>query len=472
MSSAHMATQPSSWSSILKQPVMKKLVLYQIFGGLSTGIYGSLVMFFIEYLSGGTGGYLSYASYYLVSNVTISLLLLPGGGLSDRIGRRKVLRIGVFLLALSGFVAALATQVWHLLVASAVSAAGSAFISPAQASLVADISGGYARQKSYGIINFAYIGSMTFGSLVLTVYAASLESVPNQEIYYRLMLSILAVLGLASMIPIFLMREPSILAANHHSVDSGECPDSSSESLASNDRSQVTRRNEGRQTNRTQTPIRRNNVVLKIIAINALIGLGAGFIIPMMNYYFRDVFGLSQASVYAINTLGEIGIAVGCLFSPWLAKRAKTLGGRVGTIVTLQAASIVCAVYLAVSPWQLNLQFAVVAYIARQDLMNMLSPLTSSLLMDHSPANRRGVVNSLSSIAFNVPNAVSPFSTTIILGLVPSPYGYAYAISALVVLYTVATIIYSTTRKADRMLLLRQSQTKKSRISHFVPANP
>jgi hypothetical protein len=42
----------------------------------------------------------------------------------------------------------------------------------------------------------------------------------------------------------------------------------------------------------------------------------------------------------------------------------------------------------------------------------------------------------------------------------------------LVVLYTVATIIYSTTRKADRMLLLRQSQTKKSRISHFVPANP
>jgi MFS family permease len=434
MTSKQLATDPSSWSSIMKHPVINRLLWYQIFSGFSSGIYGILIMFFIEYLPGQVGEHTSYALFYLISNITLSLLLLPGGGLSDRIGRRKVLRIGVVLLALSGLIAPLATQVWQLLIASAVSSAGSAFISPAQSSLVADISRGYGRQKSYGIIAFASVLWTGFGTLALLIYAALLGPVLNVEIYYRLMLSISAVLGLVSAIPIFLIKESPILSPNHLNN---------------------TKKDE------TSFSIKQNNVVSKIIFINVLIGFGAGFIIPMFTYYFYDVFHLSQTMVFAINLFGGIGIAFGSLSSPWLARRARKLGGRVGTIVTCQAASIVCAAYLAVVPWQMNLTLAVIFYVARQDLMNMIGPLTSSLLMDHSAENRRGVINSLVSIAFTVPNGISPYLTSMILGLVPPPYGYAYSISALVVMYSIATTTYATTRKADRQLLTEQGELEK-----------
>jgi len=465
LSPGQLSAQPSSWSSIIKDPVMNKLLVYQIFSGISSGIYSILVMFFIEYLPGGVGEHAAYALYYLIFNITLSIVLLPGGGLSDRIGRRKVLRIGVFLLALSGFVAPLATQVWHLLIASAMSAAGLAFVSPAQSSLVADISLGYRRQKSYGIMMFANVTAITVGTLALFIYAALFESVLNQEIYYRLILGISAALGLVAAIPIFLMKESPILAPNHSNNTPEDSLNGDNNSIPRKRGSQTKYKNEERQPNGVPTSLRRNNVVLKIIVINALIGLGAGFIIPMFSYYFKDVFGLSQALVYAINIFGEIGIAIGSLFSPWLARRAKRLGGRVGTIVAFQAASIVCAGYLALVPWQMNLSLAVIAYIARQDFMNIIGPLTSSLLMDHSPKNRRGVVNSLTSIGFDVPNAISPYFTSMILGIVSPPYGYAYAISALVVLYTIATVIYSTIRKADKLLLLGQAQIRELKTS-------
>jgi MFS family permease len=465
MSPSQSSAQPSSWSSIIRDPFMSKLLLYQIFSGLSSGIYGILIMFFIKALF-GPGYPLQYALFYLVSNMTMSLLLLPGGVLADKIGRRGVLRIGVSLLALSGFIPPISTELWQLLIASAMSAAGSAFIGPAQSSLVADISLAYRRQKSYGIITFANVASITIGMLALFLYAALFQQVLDQGIYYRLMLGVSAILGLVSAIPIFLLRKSPTLGPNHKSGGSTDNTSVDGNSVRRRRSLHVTSEEKGRQANGAPLSLRNNNVALKIMVINAFIGLGAGFIIPMFSYYWSDVFNLSEASVYAINILGDIGIAVGSLFSPWLAKRATRLGGRVGTIVTFQAASIVCAGYLAVAPWQMNLYFAVLAYIARQDFMNIIGPLTSSLLMDHSPENRRGVINSMTSIAFNVPNGISPYFTSIILVLVPSPYGYAYSILALVVLYTIATLIYSTTSKADELLLLGQSQGGKTRINH------
>jgi len=465
MSPAQLSEQPSSWSSILKDPIMNKLLLYQIFSGLSGGIYSILIMFFIKALF-GPGYQLQYALFYLVSNLAMSLLLLPGGALADKIGRRSVLRIGVSLLALGGFIATISTELWQLLIASGMSAAGSAFIGPAQSSLVADITLGYRRQKSYGIITFANVTSITIGTLALFVYAASFQHVLDQGTYYRLMLGVSAVLSLASAIPMFLIRKSPTPEPNHHNSDTRNNTSIDNTSVEKKHSIEIVGKEEGRQANGVPLSLRRNNVALKIIVINALIGLGAGFIIPMFSYYWSDVFDLSEAAVYAINILGDVGIAVGSLFSPWLAKRAKKLGGRVGTIVAFQASSIACAAYLAVAPWQMNIYFAILAYIARQDFMNIIGPLTSSLLMDHSPENRRGVINSLTSIAFNVPNGISPYFTSIILVLVPSPYGYAYSISALVVLYTIATMIYSTTRKADKLLLLGQPQLGEPRINH------
>jgi MFS family permease len=444
MSAEKSIFQSSSWSSIIKDPALSKIILFQIFNGLSSGIYGILVMFYIKYLDAGLGDiYLAhYAIYYLVGNLTISILLIPGGLFADKFGRKRALVTGAALLAISGFIAPLSTAWWHLLFVSAVSSAGSALVSPAQASLVADVSKGYRREKSYSVVAFVGIGFTTAGLLTFMVYAGLYGAVSSTALYYQLMLVAAAILGLVAVVPVGLIRKPPKDLENQSDEVARPCHETiEQERLCGIPQS-----------------IMKNRVVTKILVINLIVGLGAGFVIPLFTYYWNEVFSLSQGTVTAITVLGDIGMATGGMFTPWIARHAKVLGGRVGTIVVFQSVSIICAGYLGVAPWQMNIYLAVSAYVARQDLMNAIGPLTSALLMDHSPMEKRGLVNALVSICFSVPNGVSPLVTSVIHGLVPHPYGYVYPISILVFLYTISVIIYATTRKADASMLSAQKR--------------
>jgi MFS family permease len=205
--------------------------------------------------------------------------------------------------------------------------------------------------------------------------------------------------------------------------------------------------------------LRRNSIVIKLLMSSFLIGLGAGFIIPLFTYYWEAVFSLSQTSVTILTMIAYIGLALASLFTPWIAAHAKTLGGRVGTIVAFEGASIVCAAYLAIAPFQMALYPAIVAYASRTVLMNAVSPLTSALLMDHSPIRKRGLYNSYSSIANAVPNSVSPIFTYFIYASAKPPYGFTFPIFILVFLYIMSTIIYATIRKADNSFLSKQGRT-------------
>jgi MFS family permease len=440
---------------------MSKLILFLVFSGLSSGTYSILVMFFIAYLDGGVESIYRghYSLYYLVGSLTVSALLIPAGLLTDRIGRKRALSIGATLVAVGGFMAPLSTQWWQLLFGSAILSAGSAMIGPAQASLVADITRGYRREKSYGVVAFTSVGSTTVGTLVFMVYSAIFAGILPNDIYYRFMLTFAAALGLVAVIPIFLIGRPAFVDKNRSvspSLDVGRYPVDRQEDSGHLTTLPIETELKANKLYEVPSSLRRNRVVQKVLAINLLIGLGAGFIIPLFTYYWKDIFKLSEEGIAAITVLGDIGMALGSMVTPWIARHATKYGGRVGTIVAFQSVSIVFAAYLAIVPLQMNLYFAVIAYIARMDLMNMIGPLTSALLMDHSPANRRGLINSLVSIAFSVPNGISPSFTSMILIAVPAPYGYTYSISFMVFLYSISSVIYATTRKADRLVRLAQ----------------
>ncbi|WXG43989.1 MAG: MFS transporter [Promethearchaeati archaeon SRVP18_Atabeyarchaeia-1] len=436
---------------------MSKLLVFLVFSGLSGGTYSILVMFFMAYLDGGVESIYRghYSLYYLVGSLALSSLLVPSGFLADKVGRKRALIIGGSLSAVGGFIAPLSTEWWHLLLGSGLLSAGSALISPAQASLVADITRGYKREKSYGLVAFASVGSTTVGTLFFMVYSAFFATILQSDFYYRFMLAFSAVLGLLAVIPLFFIGTPHRVDKDRPaspSIDIGRFP---IDKAGDSEQYGMTPTRKAEEPERLYEPPKslwNSRVVQKIIAINVLIGFGAGFIIPLFTYYWRDIFRLSDESIAGITVLGDVGMALGSMVTPWVARHATKHGGRVGTIVAFQTASIAFAGYLAIVPFQMNLYLAVIAYIARTDLMNMIGPLTSALLMDHSPANRRGVVNSLVSIAFSVPNGISPSLTSLILNAVPTPYGYTYSISAMVFLYSISSVIYATTRKADRLV--------------------
>jgi MFS family permease len=428
---------------------MNKIVFFQIFNGLSAGIYSILIMLYLsDYIDVGLGDiYLfHYAIYYLVGNLTLSIFLIPGGLFADKFGRKPALVFGALLLAINGFIPPFATQWWQLLPASAINGVGTALYNPAQASLIADISSGYRREKSYSAAYFTNIGFTAIGLVIFSTYASIFHASVSTLEYYQLMLIVSAILGLGAVLPIALLRKPQIIARE-------KCDDP------------ATQRMTIQQEELCGVPsrLKRNGVVIRLLAINLLVGLGAGFIIPVFTYYWKNVFSLSDATVTNIQVVGYIGLVAGSMLTPWLAKHAKVLGGRVGTIVVFQGVSILCAAYLAIAPLQGILYLAITAYVGRLVLMNAISPLTSALLMDHSPSGKRGLYSSLISIAFNVPNCVSPiFTYFYYIGAQP-PYGFTYPISILVLLYSLADIIYVTTRKADISMLKAQKRLVENR---------
>ena len=74
------------------------------------------------------------------------------------------------------------------------------------------------------------------------------------------------------------------------------------------------------------------------------------------------------------------------LASPWLAHR---LGGRIKAIVYAQAASLVFLLTIGFSPW---LGLAMIGFLGRGALMNMVNPLYSAFAMEQIDENEQGTV--------------------------------------------------------------------------------
>jgi MFS family permease len=446
-----------SYLSILSDPTIKKLVLSQVFFGLSGGISNFLTTFFLIYLDGGDTdlALAHYGIFYMVSNLVFGFALLPSGILLDRVGRKKVLSVGVSLSVLGSFILPFSTVWWHLLIAGTTGSLGGSLLSPAVNSIIADISLGYRREKSYSAMMATSIVPGTVGATLLIIYAKLFHGVLPDTIYYTYALFAAAFLALFGAIPAFLVRESfkrptgSVSAAPKKSKDSD--PDQReprAKPIVSGDQDS---------TYVVPGSLRKNNVLKKIILINVLIGTGAGFIIPIFQFYWYQVFSLPQEFVFFISTLGDVGLAGGSILAPSLARRVAKTGGRVNTIVYCQAAAIACAGILAVVPWYRNLWLAIVSYVARQDLMNMINPLTQAMMMDHTPVTRRGAMNAVQALAFGGPNGVSVNVTPILVSAYPT-FGWAYSFFALITLYSASTTIYFTTRKKDRAILRGQGR--------------
>jgi MFS family permease len=436
----------------MKQPAISKLLVNMAFSGLSYGVYYNFVQLFIIYLD-PIGYYGDFALYYLVLNLTSAVALPLGGVLSDKIGRKSMLVFGSLTLTIGIFILPISTVWWYLLYSSVLQAVGSSFLSVAQSCVIADVTKGYTREKGYSItMSFSMIFGVV-GTVMLAVYSFLCENVLSPSTYYELPLIVAAVLALIATIPMLLIKVPSQPKGN----------DSCNPRTEKNGKSPNLNNSRDSGSDKSYTPpssIWRNGLVLKMIAFQGIIGFGAGFLVPVFIYYWVDIFHSGNSVILLISVLGELGIAAGGLIAPWLAKRAKRLRGRVGTTVACQFASIACAAYLAIVPYYRVLLPAVGAYIARNSLMNMVNPLIQAETMDHTPEDKRGIVNSLTALAFLPPNGLATILSDPLVHSVQTPYGYTYSASALIVTYIIGTVLISTTGKKDRILLSQSRQAK------------
>lgn len=142
-----------------------------------------------------------------VYGLTQALLQIPFGTASDRIGRRKVILLGLAIFAIGSFVAALAPSIYWLAVGRALQGAGA--ISAAVTAFLADSTRDELRTRAMALIG-ATIGLAFALSLVV---APALSSIVGMEGLFWLT----GVLVIAAMWPVIRMKEPPRRKATDYS---------------------------------------------------------------------------------------------------------------------------------------------------------------------------------------------------------------------------------------------------------------
>ena len=167
--------------------------------------------------------------------------------------------------------------------------------------------------------------------------------------------------------------------------------------------------------------------LLKFSGLNGLIGLGAGFFIPLVATWLFLKYSVPDAWSGPLLAVSNITIGISAVGSAALARRY----GPVRAIVMAQGLSTVFLLSLAFlgSP-------AVAAgfYLVRAALMNMSAPIADSFLMGIIAPEQRGLASAVNSIIWRLPNSV----TTIVGGILMGAGNYDLPIFLATFFYVIA----------------------------------
>ncbi|MFA6617501.1 MAG: MFS transporter [Candidatus Neomarinimicrobiota bacterium] len=132
-----------------------------------------------------------------------------------------------------------------------------------------------------------------------------------------------------------------------------------------------------------------------------LISLGAGLTVPFINLYFHSVFKMNSDVFALMGSIAAILVFIGNMLTPILRRK---LGYGLSIAIT-QFSAILFLVALAFTELYSHMGFALWlasgAYIMRQPLMNMASPITSELVMKYVGEQNRELISSVQSGLWN-----------------------------------------------------------------------
>src|SRR6059036_574641 len=381
---------------------VKWLIIALIFNNMAIGyLLVYLTAFFPQLnISAGVVGLLLGLEGAMV------LLSIPLGILSDRRGRKKLLLIGTSLVPLPIIMIALTLNVAVLVLAAIIlGVAESAALSTWNA-IIADQTSLENRDASFSLSFILGNGAVAFGSLLPAFIPAiqsltGLGSIPVHE-------DLLVLVGLVSAItPVWLFR---IFKNYKETVIPGKL-------------------------------IRGPNfrLLLKFSGINSLIGLGAGFIIPLIPTWLFLKFGTPDTFSGPLLSLSNLTIALAAFTSPRLSSRF----GLLKAIVATQGFSTVFMLSLAFVP---DVRLAGGLYIVRAALMNVSVPLQDSYLMGIMSQEERGLASSINTVVWRIPNSI----TTVIGGLILATGRFDIPFYLATVFYVISITLFYTQFKSIR----------------------
>jgi MFS family permease len=168
--------------------------------------------------------------------------------------------------------------------------------------------------------------------------------------------------------------------------------------------------------------------VLRLAAPNFIIGFGAAILIPYMTLFFKGRFAVPDAQLGLLFSLSAALTGVATVIGPAIAHR---LDSKIKAVVLTQGASLFFLLVMGFVP---NFGVAGGSFLMRAALMNMASPLYSAFSMEHTSERERGAVNSVMTLMWEVGWTVGPYLS----GVVQARWGFSPLFVLTGLLYAVA----------------------------------
>lgn len=336
-------------------------LVYTFMSGVGFGIYGLFYNLYILSL-GHSPAFLGLL--LALPLVVVTVLAVPAGMLGRRIGYRNTLLLGTVVLTLSLIGACAAPSATGLITFALGLGVMQALLDVSNAPFVAENSRPSERTHLFSVQFAVRLFASFFGSLGAGLLPAQLARLlrvgAESPTAYQATLLLSAALFLLALLPLLRVRRP----------------------LAPRNEEEVPSRPIGR-LSRAEIA-----VLTKLFVPQAVIGIGAGALVPFLNVFFKVRFGVSDSLLGVLFALQAIAMGLATLAGPAVAARL----GRVRAVVLTQVLSIPFLAILGFVPF---LPLASVGFLARAALMNMGSPLYSAFAMDQVDEKRRGTANAL-----------------------------------------------------------------------------
>lgn len=371
--------------------------------GTAQGVFQLFFNFYILSL-GHQEGFLGL----LISlpSITALFFLLYAGYVSDRIGRRAAFLWG----GVVGGVAQLAMLLWPtpamLILSGILRGIGASLFGAATAPFLMEHSSPSERTHLFsfnaGISTMAsFLGNFGGGALP-ALFAWLLRVSPESSRAYAWSLGVTTLLSLLALLPILKLHPDRPV---------------SREAL----RSPFAALQEHRGS------------MIRLLLPSLVLSMGAGLLIPFLNLFFRNRYGLADGTIGMLFGVGSLGMGVAILLAPVLAER----WGKAMTVVITQGVSIP---FLIILGFIYNLPLAILSFLVRMALMNLSGPVYQTMVMEEADASARTTAASLYNMIWSMGRAISPS----ISGPLQQAYGFdpvfgltigSYAVSVYLVYY-------------------------------------
>ena len=383
--------------------------------GLSGGIWGVIFYLYLNLKSIGFQPNF-IGNLFTAGAVATGLIALPAGLFCELAGPKKALLIGL-VSNFASLVQIIFLQPSILFVASFTAGLIGTIYGVAGAPLMMENSERKERTHLFSLywtlmVIMGVVGS-TLGGVMPDLFNAGLGLPTGTQlgspIGYRITLALSLGLALSAGIPLLLMREKKVQ----------------------------------RQKARTLLGLRNiqsPRTIIKFMIPTALIGFGAGFIVPLINLFFKIKFLASTAQIGVISALGSITLGIGLLAAPYLSAKF----GKVKSVAACQFLSLPFIMLITISP---NLTYGATAYILRAALMNMAGPISTTLQMELVSNTERATTSGFLTMADSLPRA----ATASVAGVMLTESNFFTPFLITTITYLVAASLYYTFfRRAEK----------------------